>query len=103
MKVVAIKDAFVSDRMVKLGDEVEIPDDTKGKWFALADSEEAQIAKKIRSFNCTTPTSLNSREATAQHLRNHLHELQRKGTFSSFNEMMNQKPLSFPELVHPQK
>lgn len=104
MKVVAVKSAFINGRMVTLGDEIDIPYDTKGKWFAPADSEAATIAKQIRAFNCTTPEFLNSRAAGLDQLRNHLRALQKKGTFSSFNEMMKQDtPLSFGEHVKAKK
>lgn len=88
MKVVAIKTAFYDNHLVKLGEELDLPEGTKGSWFVPVDTEEAGLAKQIRAFNCTIPDHLNAKTAGPQHLRNRLQELQRKGLFSSFNEMM---------------
>ncbi len=45
MKIVAIKPAFYNGRRVRVGDELEIPQGTKGSWFAPTASEEANKAK----------------------------------------------------------
>ncbi len=45
MKIVAIKVAFYNGRRVRVGDELEIPQGSKGSWFAPAASTEAKAAK----------------------------------------------------------
>jgi hypothetical protein len=48
MQVVAIKAAQFNDTLLGIGDELDIPDNTKGSWFALAGSAEAEAAKTIK-------------------------------------------------------
>jgi 16S rRNA U1498 N3-methylase RsmE len=45
MKIVAIKPAFYNGRRVRVGDALDIPQGTKGSWFAPVASEEAKAAK----------------------------------------------------------
>jgi hypothetical protein len=45
MKIVAIKPAFYNGRRVRVGDELDIPQGTKGSWFAPVASSEADKAK----------------------------------------------------------
>lgn len=45
MKIVAIKVAFYNGRRVRVGDELDIPQGTKGSWFAPVDSADAKGAK----------------------------------------------------------
>lgn len=53
MKVVAIKPAFFNGALVSLGDELDIPDRTKGSWFASPESPQAQAAVKIKASGST--------------------------------------------------
>lgn len=46
MKIVAIKPAFYNGRRVRVGDELDIPQGTKGSWFAPVASAEAKTAKE---------------------------------------------------------
>lgn len=46
MKIVAIKPAFYNGRRVRVGDELDIPQGTKGSWFAPAAAPEAKAAKE---------------------------------------------------------
>jgi 16S rRNA U1498 N3-methylase RsmE len=45
VKIVAIKVAFYNGRRVRVGDELDIPQGTKGSWFAPVASVEASKAK----------------------------------------------------------
>lgn len=45
MKVIAIKAAFFNGARVRQGAVLEIPDKTKGSWFAPVDSETGKAAK----------------------------------------------------------
>lgn len=45
MKIVAIKPAFFAGRRVRVGDELDIPQGSKGSWFAPLASAEAKAAK----------------------------------------------------------
>jgi|DEB19_MinimDraft_2_1074335.scaffolds.fasta_scaffold00834_6 hypothetical protein len=45
MKVVAIKVAFFNGRRVRAGEELDVPQGTKGSWFVATDSKEAQATK----------------------------------------------------------
>lgn len=45
MKVVATKLAFFNGSRVRPGAELEVPDGTKGSWFAPVASPEARAAK----------------------------------------------------------
>jgi hypothetical protein len=45
MKIVAIKPAFYNGRRVRIGDELDIPQGSKGSWFAPVASTEAKAAK----------------------------------------------------------
>lgn len=45
MKITAIKPAFYNGRRVRVGDELDIPEGTKGSWFAPVASPEAEAAK----------------------------------------------------------
>ena len=46
MKIVAIKPAFYNGRRVRVGDELDIPQGTKGSWFAGTATIEAKAAKE---------------------------------------------------------
>ena len=46
MKVVAAKVAFYNGRRVRVGDELDIPQGTKGSWFVATGSIEAKVAKE---------------------------------------------------------
>lgn len=46
MKIVAIKVAFYNGRRVRVGDELDIPQGTKGSWFAPLDSAAAKATKE---------------------------------------------------------
>lgn len=46
MKIVAIKVAFYNGRRVRVGDELEVPQGTKGSWFAPVASAEAKATKE---------------------------------------------------------
>lgn len=53
MQVVAIKPAQFNDRLLRIGDELDIPEKTKGSWFAPAGSSEAEAAKTIKASGST--------------------------------------------------
>jgi hypothetical protein len=44
MKVVATEVAFYDGHLVRVGDELDVPEGTRGKWFALAGTREADRA-----------------------------------------------------------
>ena len=44
MKIVAIKPAFYNGRRVRVGQEFDIPQGSKGSWFAPVASDEAKKA-----------------------------------------------------------
>lgn len=46
MKIVAIKPAFYNGRRVRVGQELDIPQGSKGSWFAAVASIEAKAAKE---------------------------------------------------------
>jgi 16S rRNA U1498 N3-methylase RsmE len=46
VKIVAIKPAFYNGRRVRVGDELEIPQGSKGSWFAPVNSAEAKASKE---------------------------------------------------------
>ena len=48
MKVVAIKPAFFNGTRIRVGAEVEIPDNLKGSWFAKVDSPVAKATKAVK-------------------------------------------------------
>lgn len=62
MNVVAIKPAFYNGSLVRLGDQLQIPDNTRGSWFASPESEEAKAAVKIKASG-STPTLVAERIA----------------------------------------
>lgn len=47
MKIVAIKPAFYGGRRVRTGDELDIPEGTKGSWFVKTGTSEAKAAKAV--------------------------------------------------------
>lgn len=49
MKVVAIATAFVNGRRVRPGAELDIPENSKGSWFARVDTTEAKAAKQPKA------------------------------------------------------
>lgn len=44
MKVVAIEPAFRNGQYVRVGDELDVPNSTRGRWFALPGTREANLA-----------------------------------------------------------
>lgn len=44
MKVVATEVAFYDNHLVRVGDELDVPEGTRGKWFALPGTLEAHRA-----------------------------------------------------------
>lgn len=49
MKVTAIKPAFFNGTRIRVGSEVEVPDDFKGSWFVKAETlEAAQVAQAAK-------------------------------------------------------
>lgn len=53
MQVVAVKPAYFNDQLLRIGDEIDIPDRTKGSWFTPADSAEADAARTIKARGST--------------------------------------------------
>lgn len=45
MKVVAIQPAFYNGSRVRVGAEVEVPDNLKGSWFAKLEAPEAKAVR----------------------------------------------------------
>ncbi len=53
MQVVAIKPAFFNGSLIKLGEKADIPENTKGSWFAPPESPQAQAAMRIKASGST--------------------------------------------------
>lgn len=49
MKVVAVKEAFYNGRRVRVGAELDVPEGTKGSWFAPVASIKAKELKAEQS------------------------------------------------------
>lgn len=45
MKVVAIKPAFYNGARIRVGAEVDVPENYKGSWFVKAEAQAAKAAK----------------------------------------------------------
>jgi hypothetical protein len=45
VKVIAIQPAFYNGARVRVGAEVDVPDNLKGSWFAKANTPEAKATK----------------------------------------------------------
>jgi hypothetical protein len=58
MKVTAIKPAFYNGTRVRVGDEMELPNDFKGSWFVKSETVEAAKAVKDAKPSRPQPKAL---------------------------------------------
>lgn len=58
MKVTAIKPAFYNGTRVRVGDEMELPNDFKGSWFVKSETVEAAKAVKEAKPSRPQPKAL---------------------------------------------
>lgn len=58
MEVIAIKPAFFNGHRVRVGAELDIPENTKGSWFAPKDSTKAKAAKDSTKAKANEPRTL---------------------------------------------
>jgi hypothetical protein len=49
MKVIALEMGFLNGSRVRKGTEFEVPDGTKGTWFAPVESPAAKAAKPVKA------------------------------------------------------